>query len=59
MVLLDMPALTELKILIDCKAYSWEYKAKNITIKIDLYQRFRKHTKKAKIYVLVKVNYLL
>jgi hypothetical protein len=57
-VLLGMPALTELKILVDCKAYSWEYKAENTTIKIDLYRRFRKHTKKAKIYALVKVNHL-
>jgi hypothetical protein len=54
-----MPALTELKILVDCEAYSWEYKAENITIKIDLYQRFRKHIKRAKIYALIKVNYLL
>jgi hypothetical protein len=58
-VLLGMPALTELKILVDCEAYSWEYKAEKTTIKIDLYQRFRKHTQRAKIYALVKVNHLL
>jgi hypothetical protein len=54
-----MPALTELKILVDCEAYSWEYKAEKTTIKIDLYRRFRKQTKRAKIYALVKVNHLL
>jgi hypothetical protein len=54
-----MPALTELKILVDCKAYSWEYKAEKTTIKIDSYQRFRKQTKRAKIYALVEVNHLL
>jgi hypothetical protein len=54
-----MPALIELKILVDYKAYSWEYKAENTTIKINLYRRFRKHIKKAKIYALIKVNYLL
>jgi hypothetical protein len=43
-VLLGMPALTKLKILVDCEAYSWEYKAEKTTIKIDLYRRFRKHT---------------
>jgi hypothetical protein len=58
-VLLGMPALTELKILVDCEAYSWEYKAEKITIKIDLYRRFRKHTQRAKIYALVEVNHLL
>jgi hypothetical protein len=58
-VLLSIPALTELKILVNCEAYNWEYKAEKTTIKIDLYQRFRKHTQRAKIYALVKVNHLL
>jgi hypothetical protein len=58
-VLLGMPALTELKIVVDCEAYRWEYKAENITVRLDSHQRFQKHTKGAKIYALVEVNHLL
>ena len=54
-----MPALTELKIVVDCEAYQWEYKAESITVRLDSYQRFQKHTKGAKIYALVEVNHLL
>ena len=39
-VLLGMPALTELKILLDCDSYQWQYKVKKTDIRIVSYPRF-------------------
>ena len=54
-----MPALTELKVLVDCESQQWEYKVDKTFVHIDSYRRFQKRTKGAKIYALVEVNYLL
>ena len=58
-VLLGMPALTELKIKIDCESYQWEYQVEKTSIRIDSYQRFQKRIRGAKVYALVEVNHLL
>jgi hypothetical protein len=55
-ILLRMPALNELKILIDCKQYQWQYKLEKSDVRIDSYKRFRKWTKNANVYALIKVN---
>ena len=34
-ILLGMPALNELKILVDCETYQWQYKIDKTSIKID------------------------
>jgi hypothetical protein len=54
-----MPALTELKILVDCEAYQWQYKLEKADIRIETYRRFQKRSKGAKIYALIEVNHLL
>ena len=54
-----MPAFTELKILVDCEAYQWQYKLKKTDIRIETYRRFQKRSKEAKIYALIEVNHLL
>jgi hypothetical protein len=58
-VLLGMPALNELKILIDCEQYQWQYKIEKSDVRIDSYKRFRKWTKNANVYALIKVNQLI
>ena len=58
-VLLGMPALTELKILVDCEAYQWQYKLDKSDIRINSYKRFRKWTRNTNIYALIKVNHLI
>jgi hypothetical protein len=54
-----MPALTELKMLVDCEAYQWQYKLEKTDIRIETYKRFQKRSKGAKIYALIEVNQLL
>lgn len=54
-----MPALTKLKILVDCKVYQWQYKLDKSDIRINSYKRFQKWTKNANIYALIKVNHLI
>ena len=54
-----MPALTELRMLVDCELHQWEYKADKASICIDSYRRFQKWMKGAKTYALVEVNHLL
>jgi hypothetical protein len=51
-----MPALTELKILVDCEQYQWQYKLEKSDVRIDSYKRFRKWTKNANVYALIEVN---
>jgi hypothetical protein len=58
-VLLGMPALTELKILVDCESYQWQYRLEQTSIRIDTYQRFAKRAKRANVYALIEVNHLL
>jgi hypothetical protein len=58
-VLLGMPALTELKMLVDCETYQWQYKLEKTDIRIETYKRFQKRSKGAKIYALIEVNQLL
>ena len=58
-VLLGMPALTELKILVDCESCEWQYKCEKADIQMVTYQRFQKRAKGAKVYALVEVNQLL
>ena len=58
-VLLGMPALMELKILVDCEAYQWQYKLEKTDIRIETYRQFQKRSKGAKIYALIEVNHLL
>ncbi len=58
-VLLGMPALTELKILVDCEAYQWQYKLDKTDIRIDSYKRFQKWTRNANVYALIEVNHLI
>ena len=54
-----MPALTELKVLVDCESQQWEYKVDKTFVHIDSYRRFQKRTKGTKVYALVEVNHLL
>src|SRR6266536_1034367 len=54
-----MPALTELKILVDCEAYQWQYKLDKTDIRIDSYKRFQKWTRNANVYALIEVNHLI
>jgi hypothetical protein len=54
-----MPALNELKILIDCEQYQWQYKLEKSDVRIDSYKRFRKWTKNTNVYALIKVNQLI
>jgi hypothetical protein len=58
-ILLGMPALNELKILIDCEQYQWQYKLEKSDVRIDSYKRFRKWTKNANVYALIEVNQLI
>jgi hypothetical protein len=58
-ILLGMPALNELKILVDCENYQWQYKLEKSDVRIDSYKRFRKWTKNANVYALIKVNHLI
>ena len=58
-ILLGMTTLTELKILIDCQTYQWQYKLDKTSIRIDSFQRFQKRTRGAKVYALVEVNHLI
>ena len=58
-ILLGMTALSELKILVDCDTYQWQYKVEKTDIRVDTYKRFRKHIKGASIYALVEVNRLI
>jgi hypothetical protein len=39
-ILLGMPALNELKILVDCEKYQWQYKLEKSDVRIDSYKRF-------------------
>jgi len=54
-----MPALNELKILVDCEAYQWQYKLDKSDIRIDSYKRFQKWTRNANVYALIEVNHLI
>jgi len=54
-----MPALTELKILVDCEAYQWQYKLEKSDIRIDSYKRFQKWARNANVYALIEVNHLI
>jgi hypothetical protein len=54
-----MTALTELRILIDCQTYQWQYKLDKTSIRIDSFHRFRKKAKGAMIYALIEVNHLI
>jgi hypothetical protein len=58
-ILLGITTLTELKILIDCQTYQWQYKLDKTSIRIDSFQRFQKRTRGAKVYALVEVNHLI
>ncbi len=58
-ILLGMPALTELKILVDCEAYQWQYKLDKTDIRIDSYKRFRKWARNANVYALIEINHLI
>jgi len=58
-ILLGMPALTELKILVDCEQYQWQYKLDKTDVRIDTYKRFRKWTRNANVYALIEVNHLI
>jgi hypothetical protein len=58
-ILLGMPALNELKILVDCEQYQWQYKLDKSDVRINSYKRFRKWTKNANVYALIKVNQLI
>ncbi len=58
-ILLGMPALTELKILVDCEAYQWQYKLEKSDIRIDSYKRFRRGIRNANVYALIEVNHLI
>ncbi len=58
-ILLGMPALTELKMLVDCEAYQWQYKLEKSDIRIDSYKRFWKWTRNANVYALIEVNHLI
>ena len=54
-----MPALNELKILVDCENYQWQYKLGKADVRIDSYKRFQKRIKGASVYALIEVNHLL
>jgi hypothetical protein len=54
-----MPALNELKILVDCEKYQWQYKLEKSDIRINSYKRFRKWAKNAHVYTLIEVNHLI
>ena len=54
-----MTALKEMRILVDCENYQWEYKLAKPDIKLESYRRFSKRTKRAKIYALIEVNHLI
>lgn len=58
-VLLGITALNDLKILIDCDTYQWQYKLDKTNIRLDTYKRFQKRTKNANIYALIEVNSLI
>jgi hypothetical protein len=58
-ILLRMPALNELKILVDCERYQWQYKLGKSNVRIDSYKRFQKRIQGASVYALIKVNHLL
>ncbi len=58
-VLLGMPALNELKILVDCELYQWEYKVEKTCIRVDSCRRFQKRTSGTRVYALVEINHLL
>ena len=58
-ILLGMTALIELRILIDCQTYQWQYKLDKTSIRIDTAQHFKRHTKGAIVYTLVEINHLL
>jgi hypothetical protein len=58
-ILLGMPALNELKILVDCEQYQWQYKLGKSDVRIDSYKRFQKRIRSASVYALIEVNHLL
>jgi transposase InsO family protein len=58
-ILLGMTALNEMRILVDCETYQWQYKMDKTCIKIESFQRFQKRAKGAKVYALVEVNHLI
>jgi hypothetical protein len=58
-ILLGMTALTELKILVDCETSQWQYKLDKASVRIDNYQRFKKHAQNAVVYALIEINHLL
>ena len=45
--------------LVDYKAYQWQYKLDKTSIRIESFQRFQKRAKGAKVYALVEVNHLI
>jgi hypothetical protein len=58
-ILLGMPALNELKILVDCEKHQWQYKLGKADVRINSYKRFQKRIKGANVYALIEVNHLL
>ena len=58
-ILLGMPALNDLKILVDCEKHQWQYKIGKTDVRIDSYKRFQKRIQGASVYALIEVNHLL
>ena len=58
-ILLEITALIELQILIDCQTYQQQYKLDKTSIRINTAQHFKRHTKGAIVYTLVEINHLL
>src|SRR6266536_3247566 len=58
-ILLGMTALTELKILVDCESYQWQYKFDKTDVRVESYKRFQKRIKGTKVYALIEVNHLI
>ncbi len=58
-ILLGMTALNELKILLDCENYQWQYKLDKTSIRLDSYQRFCKRARNANVYALIEINHLI
>ena len=54
-----MLALEEMRILVDCELYQWQYKLSVDNVQVDSAKQFFKHIWNIDIYTLVKINYLI